>query len=223
MKMASPAGVVRPYAPKDRQAVREICYATGFVGDSAQWWWRDFESFADMWTKYYTDREPESAFVIDMGGVVTGYLTGCYDSERAWDPGVIAARHAIRRLCLFRPGTASTIWRGIADAAIDKISQKGDPPKPFKDSRWPSHLHIDMLEVARGKGFGRQLVDTWLARLRELGSPGCHLETLHENYAAIAFFESVGFTRHGPPQLLAGIRDRVGLRMHGQVMVRSLD
>ncbi|MCL4446581.1 MAG: GNAT family N-acetyltransferase [Actinobacteria bacterium] len=214
---------MRPYAPSDRDAVREVCYMTGFMGDPADWWWRDFESFADMWTKYYTDREPESTFVIDIDGVAVGYLTPSTYSERAWDPGAVAARHAIRRLCMFRPGTAGTIWRSISDVAIDKIVGRGGPPKPFNDSRWPSHLHINMLEVARGKGFGRQLVNTWLERLRERGSPGCYLETMFENTSAIAFFESVGFTRHGPPQLLPGIRDRVGLRMHSQAMVCSLD
>src|SRR5579864_4210684 len=32
---------IRPYRAEDRQAVREICYATGYMGDSPAWYWRD--------------------------------------------------------------------------------------------------------------------------------------------------------------------------------------
>ena len=66
-------------------------------------------------------------------------------------------------------------------------------------------------------------MEAWLAQLRGLGSPGCHLGTLAENGNAIAFFERIGFARHGPPLLTQGLRTRTGQRMHLQLMVLSLD
>jgi ribosomal protein S18 acetylase RimI-like enzyme len=68
------------------------------------------------------------------------------------------------------------------------------------DDRWPAHLHIDLLPVARGQGAGRRLVDAWFTRLRERGVSGCHLQTMAENTGAIAFFTTVGFRRLGEPQ-----------------------
>ena len=56
-----PADVVfRRYEARDRAAVRNICYVTGYMGDPIDWQWRDAESFADMFSAYYTDEEPRA-------------------------------------------------------------------------------------------------------------------------------------------------------------------
>lgn len=209
---------VRPYRPADREAIRSIVHATGFMGESADWYWRDAESFAEVWTAYYTDDEPESLYVADDGGTVVGYLTGCVDSRRAPNPRSAILQQMVRRQLLFRPGTAGFFWRSMWDA----LQSPDVPTGELSDPRWPSHLHINLLPPGRGRGAGRRLVQAWLARLREVGSPGCHLGTLAENGNAIAFFGSVGFERHGPPILLPGLRTRSGERMHQQLMVQSL-
>ncbi len=175
-----------------------------------------------MWSSYYTDAEPESLFVVERGGAVAGYLFGCLDSRRAWNPAWIGARQAVTRLCLARLGTAGVIWRTVADVAIGRLVGRPPVETPFFDQRWPSHLHINLLPEARGSGAGRALVDAWFDRLRTAGSPGCHLETLAENIRAIGFFEAVGFTRFGEPQAVPGERSRDGMRLHRQVMVRSI-
>jgi len=94
---------VRPYRDADRDAVRMIAYRTGFMGDPTDWYWRDFTSFADIWTSYYTDCEPESAFVAERDGSVVGYLLGCVESARAPGPAAALARHTIRRLFVLDP------------------------------------------------------------------------------------------------------------------------
>jgi GNAT superfamily N-acetyltransferase len=96
------------------------------------------------------------------------------------------------------------------------------PTGEVDDPRWPSHLHINLLPEARGRGVGDGLMNEWFSRLRQLGSPGCHLGTLAENTTAIAFFERVGFQRYGVPVLLPGMRLRSGGRMHLQMMVRDV-
>ena len=48
---------IRPYETRDRARVRKVCYLTGYMGDPVDWLWRDRESFADMFTGYYTDGE----------------------------------------------------------------------------------------------------------------------------------------------------------------------
>jgi ribosomal protein S18 acetylase RimI-like enzyme len=209
---------IRPYRAEDRARVREVAYATGFMGESPAWYWRDAESFGEIWTGWYTDHEPESAFVADDGGAVVGYLVGCVDTSRALSPRDAVVRQLVRRQLLFRPGTAGFFWRSILDTWRDG----GIPSGELRDPRWPAHLHINLLPAARGKGAGQGLMDAWLARLRALGSPGCHLGTLAENRAGIAFFRRMGFEPHGPPQRVPGMRTREGARMHEQLMVRSL-
>jgi len=73
---------IRAYRTSDRADVRMISFLTGFMGDSAASFWRHEESWADVWTSYYTDREPESLSVATLEGRVVGYLAGCRDTPR---------------------------------------------------------------------------------------------------------------------------------------------
>jgi GNAT superfamily N-acetyltransferase len=214
---------IRPYRAEDRAAVRDVCYRTGYMGRPIDWQWFDAESFADMFSGYYTDHEPESALVVEIDGVVCGYLLGCVETERASSAGAAAVRHIVRRGIAFRPGTAGVIWRTIRDTALDAARGRFDFRElEFSDARWPAHLHIDLLPGARGRGAGRRLVTCWLDSLRERRVPGCHLQTFAENSDALAFFESMGFVRHGAPAVVQGLRSPAGGRLHTQVLVRDL-
>jgi ribosomal protein S18 acetylase RimI-like enzyme len=209
---------IRAYEPSDRPAVRSIVFETGYMGESIEWLWRDRESFADLITRYYTDREPESILLAERNGVVAGYLTGCVDSALAAGSSAGEIRRLLLRGALFRPGVASFLWRAIGDVMRDR----GAPEEALSDPRWPSHLHIDLLPEARGKGLGRRLMSRWFERLARVGSPGVHLGTFAENHEAIRFFESCGLARHGAPIRAPGFRTREGRRMHVQWMVRAL-
>ncbi|MBI4570139.1 MAG: GNAT family N-acetyltransferase [Planctomycetes bacterium] len=211
------ASLVRRYQAADREAVRRICHLTGYMGESAAWFWRDAESFADMWTGYYTDYEPESCFVAEAQGRVAGYLVGCLDTAKAADPAAVCLSHVGRRGLVFRPGTAGFLWRSAWDTVRDRRGYAGR----FLDARWPAHLHMNLLPEARGGGLGRALMDAFIEHVAAAGVPGIHLETLAENTWAIAFFRAMGFTAFGEPKLVPGMRTRAGARMHGQLMVRG--
>ncbi|HYI60662.1 MAG TPA: GNAT family N-acetyltransferase [Acidimicrobiales bacterium] len=214
-------GRIRGYEPRDRPAVRRICFDTGYMGDPVAWQWSDPESFADLFASWYTDHEPGSASVVEIDGSVAGYLLGCRDSTRVATPGTLVARHLLRRGLLARPGTAPVLWRAVADLGRAAV-HRDLPASGFHDRRWPAHLHIDLLPRARGQGFGRQLIERWLDTLRADGVAGCHLGTWAENTGALAFFRSVGFEPRGRPVPMPGLRARDGSRHHTQLMVRSL-
>jgi ribosomal protein S18 acetylase RimI-like enzyme len=214
--------IVRPYEGRDRAAVRHVCHVTGYMGEPAGWMWRDVESFADLFTSYYTDAEPQSALVVELDGVVAGYLLGCVDSTTAWNPASIFGRHFVRRGIGFRPGTAGMVWRSFGDVVV-AAARRRLPPVSFSDERWPAHLHIDLLPQVRGLGVGATLMRRWLDSLRVDGVPGCYLETLGENHGAIAFFESTGFRRHGGLSAAPGLRSPTGRHHTVQVMVQSLE
>jgi ribosomal protein S18 acetylase RimI-like enzyme len=211
---------IRPYETADRAGVRRVCYLTGFMGESADWMWRDEESFADIFTGYWTDREPECATVAVLDGEVVGYLLGSKDSRRVWNAGKQFAHHAFGRGMAFRPGTAGVIWRMVTDGIVDSLRHRLPPPT-YYDERWPAHLHIDLLPVCRERGIGASLVSGWLGTLRSEGIAGCHLQTMAENSRAIAFFEKMGFTKLGEPKGAPGFRMRDGARMGVQLMVQS--
>ena len=217
------AVTIRSFEPRDRDAVRAICVATGFMGEPATWMWRDAPSFADTFSGYYTDREPASARVAELDGEVVGYLLGCRDTRRATSPAAVIGRHVIRRGIAVRPGTAGILWRSVGDVAVDLTRRRVRlHDLTFDDPRWPAHLHINLLPAARGHGVGARLVRGWLDQLRSDGVPGCHLQTMVENEGAVAFFEAMGFRRHGEPVPAPGERTRSGARTHLQRMVHDL-
>jgi ribosomal protein S18 acetylase RimI-like enzyme len=214
--------IIRPYRPEDRDRVRYICHETGYMGEPAGWLWRDRASFADLFSGWWTDHEPESASVVEIDGVVAGYLLGCADSRRVGNEAGVLFRHFFGRACCLRPGTAAVMWRMLGDGAVDALRRRL-PPVRVWDQRWPAHLHVDLLPEARGRGAGARLVHGWLDTLRGRAVPGCHLQTMAENTGAIAFFEAMGFERRGGPANIPGFRTREGGRLHVQLMVRSLD
>ena len=195
---------------------------TGFMGEPADWYWRDAPSFADVFSGYYTDAEPSSALVaVDDHDDVVGYLLGCLDSRSAWRIERVIGRLMVRRALLIRPGTAGFFWRSIADVAVDARRHRL-PTGHVDTTRWPAHLHINLLPSARGSGVGAALMRAWLDRLDNLAVPGCHLETMAENTGGLAFFTAMGFAPEGPPQLVPGMRTRAGERMHVQLMTQTL-
>jgi ribosomal protein S18 acetylase RimI-like enzyme len=209
---------IRLYRPSDRARVREIAFLTGYMGEPVDWLWSDAESFADLLTPWYTDREPESLFVAERGDSVVGYLMGCTDSRRAAGATRTAVRALLTRSVPFRPGVAGFFWRSVFDVLRDR----GAPEESLLDPRWPAHLHINLLPEARGQGAGAALIRAFVERLGALGSPGLHLGTFAENTNAQSFFRAQGFAYRGEPQLVPGFRTREGARMHVQWMVRAL-
>jgi ribosomal protein S18 acetylase RimI-like enzyme len=208
---------VRKYTTGDRAAIQEICYRTGYLGDSAARFWRHKKSFVEAWTSYYIDQEPESLYVATRGAEVVGYLTGCVDTASATKSKGSMTSQIVRYGWLFRPGTAGFFWRAICDGMRDESVATDE----FVNARWPAHPHINLLPDARGSGLGRALIERWFDQLRRVGSPGCHLGTLVENTRAVAFFERMGFRRHGEPSLVPGMRGLRGERLHQQIMVWS--
>lgn len=84
-----------------------------------------------------------------------------------------------------------------------------------------AHLHLAVLLAHRGAGVGRALVSAWLDQVGRGGGTGCHVQPVTENARACAFFRSLGFTDHGDPAPVPGLRWR-GRPVHQITMVKSL-
>jgi ribosomal protein S18 acetylase RimI-like enzyme len=69
------------------------------------------------------------------------------------------------------------------------------PLRPEKVvDEYPSHLHIDLLEKAQGRGIGKAMMQLILDTLREQGSKGVHLGMGATNARAFTFYTKLGFT-----------------------------
>jgi GNAT superfamily N-acetyltransferase len=211
---------VRPYAAADRGELVDVVFAAAAEGAPGSEVWGHSASLAEVYLTPYLDLEPESVFVVAADGRPVGYLAGCVDDAR-FPSEEERLKAAIKKYRLFRmPGPRRFFARAAYDSLLCKV-RRVPTAGELSDPRWPSHLHIDLMPVARGTGAAAGLMDLWFERLRAVGSPGCYLQTSFENARAVAFFERAGFRRYGDTPVVPGSRFE-GRRMHQQTMVREV-
>ena len=176
---------IRPYEPRDRADVADICVRTGNNGLDATGLHSTDDLLPDIYALPYVTREPELAFVVDNGQRAVGYILGAADTRTfaewfsaEWWPQV-AAKYA---------------GEGQLERAI--VASAANPERMLIAAvhDYPAHLHIDLLPEAQGQGFGRELIDMLAAALAERGVPGLHLVVGAGNTKAQAFYRRVGFT-----------------------------
>jgi ribosomal protein S18 acetylase RimI-like enzyme len=178
--------LIREVSADDREAVARICRVTGWGGDDATGRYGDDDVLADVYATPYLEHPTGFGVVlVDDEGSVVGYLIGTTDTAAfsAW----FVSDWWPRRSGSKEPRTE-------ADASLFRAAT--DPRRMIISNiaRYPAHLHIDLLEEARGAGAGRRLVEAALALLGERGVRGVHLVVGASNTGAVAFYERTGFT-----------------------------
>lgn len=185
--------VIRPYDPRDREAIRRICCETADRGQPVEHFFGDREIFADLVTRYYTDDEPRSVWVAEYQGQAVGYLAGCTDSRRYWR---VMTWSVIPR-ALVKALQRGSLWShqvGAMLAAGFKTWLRGGFQRDVPFAAYPAHLHVNVQEGFRGQRVGHQLVERFLESVKAARLPGVHVAVSEENRSACQFFERLGFT-----------------------------
>jgi len=179
---------IRPFRPGDEPALSEICLRTADAGADATGVFEDDDIWAAVFVLPYVARHPELAFVVESdGGTPVGYIVGTPDTRafEDWFATEWWPRFAQRWP---KPETEVTRQDGTL---IYAYGRRGGT-EPYGDEH-PAHLHIDLLPEAQGQGWGRRLIETFTAALRERGVTGLHLVASAENTGALAFYTRLGF------------------------------
>jgi hypothetical protein len=180
--------VIRPYRPSDRDAVRRLCCATGYLGQAIDPVFEDRELFADYLTSFYTDREPESIFVLEQDGEVKGYLMG---SRR---PFLHQFHSFFLNLSLFVRGVCRyPRYNKASKDFVRWILLNAWREVPAAPRRLP-HFHFNMLPEAMGFGTTRELLVQFFHHLRAHGETHVfgQVVTFEERRGA-GVFERFGF------------------------------
>ncbi|MGW5452938.1 GNAT family N-acetyltransferase [Nocardia sp. NPDC003979] len=208
---------IRRYTEADRPELTALASHVGEGSPTATLWGHP-ESEKAVYLTPYMDLAPDSLFLAVDDGRLVGYLTGCVDST-TFPTEEARLESAIRHhRLLFRRKPSTFFARALTDTAIAKLRQHPLATE-LTDPRWPSHLHINLTPAARGTGAADALMRQFLDHLSENGSPGCYLQTLVENPRAVRFFERHGFTAHGSPAAVPGLRYQ-GSKVYQQTMIR---
>lgn len=181
-------GIVRKFQEEDRPGLYHICLATGDSGANAVHLYDQKDMLGEIYVGPYLTFQPELSFTLIHDGVA-GYALAALDTSTFED-------------------TLSTQWWPVI---LEKYN--GRSPENFNDreknlyrylqnpplrpkeivKHYPSHLHIDLLEKAQGRGIGKAMMLLVLESLREQGSKGVHLGMGAQNARAFTFYTKLGF------------------------------
>ena len=178
---------IRPYNTSDHDTVYEICLKTGNSGKGAEHLHDDPMILGHIYAGPYITLEPESAFVLEDEMGVCGYIIGALNTQSFfnkvksdWLPDV--------RKQYTDPSESSKPWNKDEEC----IHLLFHPEIPLDLPDYPSHLHIDLLPRAQGKGLGRKMMDHFMTNIKKRGSVGLHLGLGIENHRAFKFYKKYG-------------------------------
>ena len=179
---------VRKYRASDRDSVRELCCETGFLGKAIDPVFEDRELFADFFTDYYLNHEPDSAFVVVKDNIVQGYLLGSRYPFRhqvhSLVQNFIYSGKVASRYFGYRPESRRYIhW--LVSKAWQEV-----PPAP----RFIGHFHVNLLPAAKAVRIFRQLLETYLHHLYDQGVKRIHAQVVtFDDRRGLKLFERYGF------------------------------
>ncbi|MDR3513921.1 MAG: GNAT family N-acetyltransferase [Caulobacteraceae bacterium] len=182
---------LRPYRPEDLEALYHIALLTGDNGQDASAAYADPKMVGHIYAAPYAVLEPDLAFVVEDEAGVGGYIVGALDTyafeqrlERDWWPG-LRARYPEPE------GAPDKAWSADALRAYQFHHPSRTPRRVAEP--WPSHLHINLLPRLQGQGWGKALIDRWLAAVADKGSTGAHLGVGGPNARGVRFYQAYGF------------------------------
>lgn len=189
--MPSEPAAIRPYRADDLADLYRICLLTADNGQDATPLFRDPQLPGELYAAPYATFQPSLAFVAGDAEGVGGYVVAALDTqafeqqlERDWWPHLrvrypeAPPREQLSAQEQFALHDIHHPW-----SAADELA-----------SRFPSHLHIDLLPRLQGRGVGRRLMATVISALRAQGSAGLHLHVSEHNQKAAGFYRHLGFS-----------------------------
>jgi ribosomal protein S18 acetylase RimI-like enzyme len=183
--------IIRPARPGDQAGAYHVCLKTGDFGKDGEPFYReDPDALGRIFVGPYLAYEPELSLILEDGQGVCGYALGAHDSrafyaryEKEWRP----------ELCRQFPAPQGdpNQWTRVQTVYHWYHNPDYSMPEPYE--AYPSHLHIDLLERAQGRGYGRRMIEQVMDTLRRRGSPGAHLGVSMMNTPAFGFYQRLGF------------------------------
>lgn len=166
---------IRPAQPDDLTQIEYICRMT--AGPKSQSDEKIGKIIATTYSTYYARAECNTSFVLDDEGKAVGYILCAPDFKR-FIKGY--RRNEVKRLFKINFKKGLEAW-------LIPLGYL-----PFR-KKYPAHLHIDLLKGYRGGGNGTRMIETLIAKLKDMGIPGVMLIVDTENTDAQRFYERNGF------------------------------
>ena len=182
---------IRDARPEDWRGAYYVCLKTGDHGrDGEPFYTEDPDALGRIYVGPYLAFEPDLSLLLEDEGGICGYALAAFDSrafyaryDAEWRPPLCAR--------FPEPQGDPQSWTRVQQAYHVYHHPDYFCPEPY--ARYPSHLHIDLLPRAQGRGHGRRMIEELLDRLRRRRSPGAHLGLSTLNARAYGFYSRLGF------------------------------
>ncbi len=172
----------------DLSELRRICLETGDSGKDATHLHKLPELVGDIYVAPYVIHEPEFAYVLLAENKVVGYLLGVLDTK-SFENTLVEKYWPITK------AKYQQIDFEITHSDQELLAELGK--QGFSDERltqkYPSHLHIDIVESHQSAGYGKSMIAYLLSELKQAGSSGVHLHMSASNDRARVFYRKFGF------------------------------
>jgi ribosomal protein S18 acetylase RimI-like enzyme len=174
--------------PADLPGLLKVCLETANGGKGATHLHNLHDLVGEIYVAPYVLHEPSFAFTLKASEKVVGYVLGVLDTgrfESRLDKDYWPATKA-KYAALTQDLTPHDV------SLIEELNRQGFSPKELI-SKYPSHLHIDIIESHQGFGYGKTMILHLLKALQDAGSSGVHLHMSASNDRANGFYKKLGF------------------------------
>ncbi len=130
-----------------------------------------------IYSTYYIKEETENCFVLEDAGLVVGYII-CAENCKNFNKkfGSVYAKE-VRKL----------------DKSSGLFARLLPIPYMIFGKWYPAHLHINLLPEYQGKGYGTDLINALIEKLKSKGIKGVMLLAAESNAGAVKFYKRNGF------------------------------
>lgn len=185
---------IRPYTPKDKQAVYHIHFETGLFGKSMS----ALTTQQRRWNKhiaYFLTKEPENAFVAEHNGEVFGYLVSRFEKRNEHLAYVLRTLGLLCALPLMSRHERD-YWKQDVLLVLRAL-RKQAPELTLSHPPGAVELHINLLPQARGQRAGFRLLAALATHAKKHGKKALYAVSFHhESNPTEPFWVKNGFEEH---------------------------
>ena len=181
---------VRPFQKGHEEGCYNVCLKTGDNGNDGTQLFTDPNILGHLYVGPYLKFEKDLSYVLTDEIEVCGYALAALDTLafhkhflNEWLPP-LRAKYPM-------PHGPEALWDETEKCIAELHRPKTFYPESFHP--FPSHLHIDLLPKAQGKGIGTRMMGILLDDLKQRGSAGVHLAMAETNDRAGYFYRKLGF------------------------------
>jgi len=191
-----------PSVHYDLPELLKVCLKTANSGSDATHLHNLHDLVGEIYVAPYVLYEPKFAFTLKAKEKAVGYVLGALDT----------ARFESRLETEYWPKTRdkyAKFTEGLTPhdmRLIEKLGKQGFSA-PELIAKYPSHLHIDIIESHQRLGYGKLMMKHLLKELKNFGSIGVHLHMSSSNNRAKVFYEGLDFVEFdvNPHEIIMGL------------------